>query len=181
MLPDKPADIPKPDGRQRPLAVAALEDKIIQRATAAVLNAIYEETSLGGFGPAARDARVIEVAQEHEGIGACHRHDEPTTRIPATKKIAGRRRPNDTQSAVLELAPARKGKKITSTKGPRSPTTSVRENFRCGNACAWPSFDACTWPCGWAWGDRWAGFQPILAKCPVHFFSHFLHKTVFTH
>jgi len=35
--------IPKPDGRQRPLAVAALEDKIVQRATAAVLNAIYEE------------------------------------------------------------------------------------------------------------------------------------------
>jgi RNA-directed DNA polymerase len=39
--------IPKPDGRQRPLAVAALEDKIVQRATAAVLNAIYEEDSSG--------------------------------------------------------------------------------------------------------------------------------------
>jgi len=39
--------IPKPDGRQRPLAVAALEDKIVQRATAAVLNAIYEEDFLG--------------------------------------------------------------------------------------------------------------------------------------
>ena len=34
--------IPKPDGRQRPLAVAALEDKIVQRATVEVLNAIYE-------------------------------------------------------------------------------------------------------------------------------------------
>ena len=46
--------IPKPDGRQRPLAVAALEDKIVQRATAAVLNAIYEEDFLGlsyGFRP----------------------------------------------------------------------------------------------------------------------------------
>ena len=32
--------IPKADGRQRPLAVAALEDKIVQRATAAVLNQI---------------------------------------------------------------------------------------------------------------------------------------------
>jgi retron-type reverse transcriptase len=30
--------IPKPDGRQRPLAIAALEDKIVQRATVAVLN-----------------------------------------------------------------------------------------------------------------------------------------------
>jgi len=46
--------IPKPDGRQRPLAVAALEDKIVQRATLAVLNAIYEEDFLGfsyGFRP----------------------------------------------------------------------------------------------------------------------------------
>jgi RNA-directed DNA polymerase len=39
--------IPKPDGRQPPLAVAALEDKIVQRATAAVPNAIYEEGFLG--------------------------------------------------------------------------------------------------------------------------------------
>jgi hypothetical protein len=39
--------IPKADGRQRPLAVAALEDKIFQRATAAVLNQIYEEDFLG--------------------------------------------------------------------------------------------------------------------------------------
>src|SRR5271167_129518 len=46
--------IPKPDGRQRPLAIAALEDKIVQRAVAAVLNAIYEEDFLGfsyGFRP----------------------------------------------------------------------------------------------------------------------------------
>ncbi|WP_189402000.1 group II intron reverse transcriptase/maturase [Mesorhizobium sp. M2E.F.Ca.ET.166.01.1.1] len=46
--------IPKPDGRQRPLAIAALEDKIVQRATVAVLNAIFEEDFLGfsyGFRP----------------------------------------------------------------------------------------------------------------------------------
>ena len=46
--------IPKPDGRQRPLAVTALEDKIVQRATVAVLNAIHEEDFLGfsyGFRP----------------------------------------------------------------------------------------------------------------------------------
>src|SRR5919199_367120 len=47
--------IPKPGGRQRPLAIAALEDKIVQKATVAVLNAIYEEDFLGvseGFRPA---------------------------------------------------------------------------------------------------------------------------------
>src|ERR1700750_332791 len=61
--------IPKPDGRQRPLAVAALEDKIVQRATVAVLNAIYEEEFLGfsyGFRPGrsqhdALDALIVGI------------------------------------------------------------------------------------------------------------------------
>jgi len=46
--------IPKPDGRQRPLGVAALEDKIVQRAVGTVLNQIWEEDFLGfsyGFRP----------------------------------------------------------------------------------------------------------------------------------
>src|SRR5471030_1447673 len=62
--------IPKPDGRQRPIAIAALEDKIVQRATAAVLNTIYEEDFLGfsyGFRPKrsqhdALDALIVGIS-----------------------------------------------------------------------------------------------------------------------
>ena len=53
-LPSRRRYIPKPDGRQRPLGIAALEDKIVQRAVVEVLNAIYEENFLGfsyGFRP----------------------------------------------------------------------------------------------------------------------------------
>jgi RNA-directed DNA polymerase len=47
--------IPKPDGRLRPLGIAALEDKLLQRAVVEVLNAVYEQDFLGfsyGFRPA---------------------------------------------------------------------------------------------------------------------------------
>lgn len=53
-LPSRRRYIPKADGRQRPLSIAALEDKLLQRAVVAVLNAIYEEDFLGfsyGFRP----------------------------------------------------------------------------------------------------------------------------------
>ena len=46
--------IPKPDGRQRPLGVASLEDKIVQQAVLWVLQSIYEQDFLGfsyGFRP----------------------------------------------------------------------------------------------------------------------------------
>src|SRR3954466_13351855 len=67
-LPSRRRYIPKPDGRQRPLAVAALEDKIVQKV--AVLNAIYEEDFLGfsyGFRPKcsqhdALDALVVGIS-----------------------------------------------------------------------------------------------------------------------
>jgi group II intron reverse transcriptase/maturase len=68
-LPSRRRYIPKADGRQRPLAIAALEDKIVQKATVAVLNAIYEEDFLGfsyGFRPGrsqhdALDALVVGI------------------------------------------------------------------------------------------------------------------------
>jgi RNA-directed DNA polymerase len=46
--------IPKPDGRERPLGIASLEDKIVQRAMVEVLNAIFEPEFVGfsyGFRP----------------------------------------------------------------------------------------------------------------------------------
>jgi len=68
-LPSRRVHIPKPDGGWRPLAVAALEDKVVQRAVVAVLNAIYEEDFLGfsyGFRPGrgahdAMDALVVAI------------------------------------------------------------------------------------------------------------------------
>ena len=52
--PSKRASIPKPDGGERLLGIAALEDKLAQRAVVEVLNAIYEQDFLGfsyGFRP----------------------------------------------------------------------------------------------------------------------------------
>jgi group II intron reverse transcriptase/maturase len=56
--------IPKADGRQRPLGVTSLEDKIVQRAAVEVLNAIYETGFLGfsyGFRPGRSPHRALDA------------------------------------------------------------------------------------------------------------------------
>jgi RNA-directed DNA polymerase len=56
--------IPKADGRQRPLGVTALEDKLVQRATVEVLNAIYETDFLGfsyGFRPGRSQHKALDA------------------------------------------------------------------------------------------------------------------------
>ena len=60
--PSKRIYVPKPDGKQRPIGIAALEDKIAEMAVVSILNQIYEEEFLKfsyGFRPERSPHRAL--------------------------------------------------------------------------------------------------------------------------
>src|SRR6516164_1571124 len=63
-LPSRRTYIPKADGRQRPLGIASLEDKIVQAAVVAILTPIYEAEFLGfsyGFRPGRSQHHALDA------------------------------------------------------------------------------------------------------------------------
>ena len=79
--PSRRVNIPKPDGGTRPLGVAAIEDKIVQKAvTETILTPIYEAEFLGfsyGFRPGrgahdALDALAVGIKRRNNQLGGGH-------------------------------------------------------------------------------------------------------------
>jgi RNA-directed DNA polymerase len=70
--PSRRVFIPKTDGRQRPLGIASLEDKIVQQAVVTILNAIYE-VDFKGFSYGFRPGRSPHQALDALNVGICRK------------------------------------------------------------------------------------------------------------
>src|SRR6266446_5238634 len=142
--------IPKPDGKTRPLGIASLEDKIVQKAVVEILNAIYEEEFLGfsyGFRPGrgqhdALDALAVGLTKQSVGW-ATH---APPDRQMAEGRCIGRRPDNesggwdparggDLTAAGEHLPPLRLrplGATLATARGPRQADDHpLRGRHRC--------------------------------------------------
>jgi hypothetical protein len=110
-LPVRRRFIPKPgSNKQRPLGIAALEDKIVQRATVTLLNAIYEEDFLGfsyGFRPGrgqhdALDALSVAIGNTR---GSSSSGSSFTGRRPDCWSSAVKRRLGDSGKGLASQRP----------------------------------------------------------------------------